>query len=567
MGNSNSSPANSPKAIQFRVIAKTPQNMKKKTMARSQSLSDTLMKNLLNLSNPFHHDAQPPMNGTARNQHHSLGITPDFMTRHLQTNQLQLGPVQRAPRLQPPPPLGPANAAGRNAHFTAGLSVNIHAPIRPSLLNQPREPLTPPTPAIATVQKPCARYVHATCSHKNHMYLFGGFDGTQYLNDLYRFDIIKKEWKLLSKNDASAGKPLQRSDHHVIYRSQEHEVVLFAGWRDPDRLNDTWAYNLKRAQWRKLPIHNEDKMFSNGLTLGSHIYHKKSDSMIIFGGQYGSDESNRVFQLSFADNTWYQVLPGGDVSDEPVSGNVLQRRRRTDASSSMQQQQQQAQQMANSSSGGTSSNAMEDEEDTKNHPLPEARENHSAVWFQDEKYMLIFGGWTGGRCLNDMWLFNMHSHKWTEVKYRNTKDGQVPSARGGHAAVMINDRFLYVYGGYNHPNYFDDLWVFDMETRRWHEAQFAQNQPDQVAPAGSWFHTLNLLTENDRDIPSMVLFGGEDCNNNMLGETLIIQPDDVLRKYWYPNRTVLQFQKHMKDNLQEDVGPMSFSDVIIVCQQ
>jgi len=548
--------------------------MKKKSLSRSQSLSDTLMKNLLHLSNPFNSDEFPSPQPQQR--HNSLGLTPDFMNRHLnQGAHNQHAHLARTsnlvpPRLQPP---GLGAHHGRNAHFTAGLSVNTRAPIRPNLLQQqqPREPLTPPTPAIATVQKPCARYVHATCSHKNHMYLFGGFDGTQYLNDLYRFDIIKKEWKLLSKNDASDGKPLQRSDHHVIYRSQEHEVVLFAGWRDPDRLNDAWAYNLKRAQWRKLPIQNEDKMFSNGLTLGSHIYHKKSDSMIIFGGQYGSDESNRVFQLSFADNTWYQVLPGGDMSDEPVSNNVLQRRRRTDASSSMQQQQQHAQHLSSlaSNGGGTSSAAasstVDDEDDTKNHPIPEARENHSAVWFQDEKYMLIFGGWTGGRCLNDMWLFNMHSHKWTEIKYRNAKDGQIPSARGGHAAVMINDRFLYVYGGYNHPNYFDDLWVFDMETRRWHEAQFAQQQPDQVAPAGSWFHTLNLLTENDRDIPSMVLFGGEDCNNNMLGETLIVQPDDVLRKFWYPNRTVLQFQKHMKDNLREDVD-VQFSDVSIICQ-
>lgn len=516
MGNNNSNIA----PQKYSVIAKSSQTVKRKSQSLSMSvLSSPIKEQLAQLSVDLENDAR-----VSQNQNNSRGFRTYFSNDYIQSSMSRSTPI------------------GRHPSFVSSLSINVNAPLRQVPSPMPMEPMTPPTPAIAVVENPCPRYVHSTCSYKNNLYMFGGYNGESYLNDLYRYDLIKKEWKLISGCSSSNHHPSRRSDHNLIYRNTTHEIVLFGGWADPARLSDTWVCNLKNAQWKRLHVSNEAKMFPNGMTLACQLYHQKSDSMIIFGGQYSGNETNRVFQLSFKDNNWYQLLPGGISNIEPVNQNQDLRIRHNDASSSSQ----------------------EHNTDSSKSPMPEPRENTIAVWYDDENYILVYGGWANNRCLNDMWLFNIHSHTWTEVKYQNLEK-DIPDPRGGHAAVMINDRFLYIYGGFYNPNYLNDLWVFDMDRREWHETKFTKNHPDHIIPSGSWFHSLNLLTENDRDIPSIVLFGGEDCNNLMLGETLIIQPDDELRKYWYPQHSHRRLKIEMGGKIRQE-NMIHFSDLIVICQ-
>ena len=53
-----------------------------------------------------------------------------------------------------------------------------------------------------------------------------------------------------------------------------------------------------------------------------------------------------------------------------------------------------------------------------------------------------FGGRGGGHYFNDTWSFNISSREWTEVKCT----GSIPSPRGAHAAVLV-DNVMYVFGG------------------------------------------------------------------------------------------------------------------------
>jgi hypothetical protein len=53
-----------------------------------------------------------------------------------------------------------------------------------------------------------------------------------------------------------------------------------------------------------------------------------------------------------------------------------------------------------------------------------------------------FGGFSGTHSFNDTWSFNILTRKWTELQCT----GSIPSPRGCHAAVLIDD-VMYVFGG------------------------------------------------------------------------------------------------------------------------
>ena len=63
-----------------------------------------------------------------------------------------------------------------------------------------------------------------------------------------------------------------------------------------------------------------------------------------------------------------------------------------------------------------------------------------------------FGGNNGRHYYNDTWSFDISTRKWTELQCTGT----IPSPRGGHAAVLVDD-VMYVYGGRINKSVLDDL--------------------------------------------------------------------------------------------------------------
>ncbi len=72
-------------------------------------------------------------------------------------------------------------------------------------------------------------------------------------------------------------------------------------------------------------------------------------------------------------------------------------------------------------------------------------------------YLIIycrFGGKTKGlHWLNDTWSFDISTRKWTELQCT----GSIPSPRGHHAAVLVDD-VMYVFGG----DAFDGTYLGDL---------------------------------------------------------------------------------------------------------
>jgi len=48
-------------------------------------------------------------------------------------------------------------------------------------------------------------------------------------------------------------------------------------------------------------------------------------------------------------------------------------------------------------------------------------------------------------------------------------EGEVPQSRSGHTCALYCNRFLYVFGGFDGSNCFDDLYVLDLDSRQWRQ--------------------------------------------------------------------------------------------------
>ncbi len=73
--------------------------------------------------------------------------------------------------------------------------------------------------------------------------LFGGFDGTNYLNDTWAFNFNSGKWtQLNASNCASTSLPSCR-DLSAIGRDASGQVVLFGGENSGTYLSDTWTWN------------------------------------------------------------------------------------------------------------------------------------------------------------------------------------------------------------------------------------------------------------------------------------------------------------------------------------
>ena len=92
------------------------------------------------------------------------------------------------------------------------------------------------------------------------MYVFGGRDGeNQKLNDLWKYDILKQEWKEISMinydEDPTWCVPLERSGHSCDIYGQY--MVIFGGFYDLTKeLNDLYLFDFVTERW--IPIFLEE---------------------------------------------------------------------------------------------------------------------------------------------------------------------------------------------------------------------------------------------------------------------------------------------------------------------
>lgn len=107
--------------------------------------------------------------------------------------------------------------------------------------------------------------------------------------------------------------------------------------------------------------------------------------------------------------------------------------------------------------------------------VPSTRRAHTACLYKNGIY--VFGGGDGARALNDVWrldVSDVNKMSWKLISSpSSSSDGSSrdpanlkPKARGYHTANMVGSKLI-IFGGSDGEECFDDVWVFDVDTRIW----------------------------------------------------------------------------------------------------
>mmetsp|Transcript_122982 Transcript_122982/g.244717 ORF Transcript_122982/g.244717 Transcript_122982/m.244717 type:complete len:884 (+) Transcript_122982:125-2776(+) len=56
-------------------------------------------------------------------------------------------------------------------------------------------------------------------------------------------------------------------------------------------------------------------------------------------------------------------------------------------------------------------------------------------------------------------------------------DGEVPQSRSGHTCALYQNRYLYIFGGFDGSNCFDDLYMLDLDTKDWRRIEAKGDRP------------------------------------------------------------------------------------------
>ena len=81
------------------------------------------------------------------------------------------------------------------------------------------------------------------------MYMFGGYGGSTRLNDLYSYSFLRRRW---SRVPNSSPWPGPRENNGVLSPSSPTTFLVFGGYNGSSWLNDLWEYDAEAQKWRLL---------------------------------------------------------------------------------------------------------------------------------------------------------------------------------------------------------------------------------------------------------------------------------------------------------------------------
>eukprot|EP00397_Hematodinium_sp_SG-2012_P039098 GEMP01042634.1.p1 GENE.GEMP01042634.1~~GEMP01042634.1.p1 ORF type:complete len:502 (+),score=78.77 GEMP01042634.1:151-1656(+) len=297
-----------------------------------------------------------------------------------------------------------------------------------------------------TGNPPRQRSLHVGIVVNDGLYIFGGYDGSNRVNDFYKFDFKTSRWSLIM---ATSPLPSARDRHITV--SYQQCIYIFGGYDGNNRVNDFWQFDTISETWSLVegggtpptPRHSHSGIEYNG-------------SMYIFAGYDGNYRSD-FHQFDFATKKWSIVS---------VKGAAPKARYRTSAVAYKNKML-----VVGGHDGAKHLNDFyQFNFDTLVWSLiefsgstlpPSPRDSHSAVIFGDSMY--LFGGSTGA-ARNDLYEFRFDTKQWREIRPAAGKNGhqyQVPCARFCHTGVVYNSS-LYIFGGYDGQNRLNDFKQFKL---------------------------------------------------------------------------------------------------------
>ncbi|XP_030017537.1 kelch repeat-containing protein [Sphaeramia orbicularis] len=165
---------------------------------------------------------------------------------------------------------------------------------------------------------------------------------------------------------------------------------------------------------------------------------------------------------------------------------------------------------------------------------PSPRSGHSACVMQERK-IYVFGGWDTPVCYNDMYMLDLGLMEFSAVK----TNGKAPSPRSWHGSAVLSDTQFLIHGGYNGNNALSDTFIFDIDTNSWTEVTHPQLS---IPRAGHSIITMETASRyrfseegEDADVDAgsvsrtLLVFGGGDNEGNFYSDLTTVAVEELLR--------------------------------------
>ncbi|KAL3760521.1 hypothetical protein ACHAWU_001856 [Discostella pseudostelligera] len=288
---------------------------------------------------------------------------------------------------------------------------------------------------LSDIKPGCRENNGVVIGDSSRMYLFGGYNGSTWLNDLWMFDIDTQKWTCIQESSegistsavvaAPNNNPGQESEsssnsalvqalqrmatqrtvvvgvvptHRFGYVSVVHnnKFVLFGGFDGVRWLNDMYEFDLQTNVWKRIAARG------NLPSVRSCPAWAKDDRYVyIHGGYDGVERKADFFACDLSTYTWTEL---------PCKGTA-----------------------------------------------PSPRYFHSCCIHGNKLY--TYGGYNGTDRLADMLAYDFETNHWTEVDCSN---GERPSGRSSLVA-QVYENCLYIFGGYNGSTVLNDFYKFRLK--------------------------------------------------------------------------------------------------------
>ncbi|KAK1387613.1 Acyl-CoA-binding domain protein [Heracleum sosnowskyi] len=313
-------------------------------------------------------------------------------------------------------------------------------------------------PIAISGDKPAPRLNHAAAVIGNKMVVVGGESGNGLLEDVQVLNFDGFSWTTASSklylSPTSLPLKIPACKGHSLV-SWGKKVLLVGGKTDPasDRIS-VWAFDTETECWSLMEAKGDIPVARSG-----HTVVRSSSVLILFGGEDAKRRKlNDLHMFDLKSLTWLPLQSKGNV--------------------------------------------------------PSPRFNHVAALHED-KTLLIFGGATKSRTLNDLYSLDFDTMIWSRMKKR----AFYPSPRAGCCGVLFGTKW-YIAGGGSRKKRHAETLVYDILKQEW---SVAVASPQSSITSNKGF-SLVLLQQKERDF--LVAFGGSKKEPSDQVEMLIIERNE-----------------------------------------
>ncbi|XP_006802505.1 kelch repeat-containing protein isoform X1 [Neolamprologus brichardi] len=161
---------------------------------------------------------------------------------------------------------------------------------------------------------------------------------------------------------------------------------------------------------------------------------------------------------------------------------------------------------------------------------PSPRSGHSACVMQARK-IYVFGGWDTPVCYNDMYMLDLGLMEFSAVK----TTGNPPSPRSWHGSAVLSDTKFLIHGGYNGNNALSDAFVFDIDTNSWTEVSVPELSVPRAGHSIITMETAGHRCFSEEDVDAdmnggrtLLVFGGGDNEGNFYSDLTTVAVEELL---------------------------------------